>query len=107
MLYNKVLEQLDFSKKEIAVYVALLELDTATASQIAKKTDVNRTSCYDLLDFLIKRGLVSKIKKKNKMYFHAGDPKRLLNYLEREKQDKVHTIEKQQKMVQEIIPELS
>ncbi|MFH1789838.1 MAG: helix-turn-helix domain-containing protein [bacterium] len=107
MQCNEVLEQLNFSKKEISVYISLLELDTATATEIAKKTDINRTSCYDLLAVLIKKGLVSKFKKKNKIYFHAGDPRRLLSYLEREKQDKVKTIEKQQKLVEEIIPELS
>ncbi|OGY85383.1 MAG: hypothetical protein A2233_04970 [Candidatus Kerfeldbacteria bacterium RIFOXYA2_FULL_38_24] len=107
MIYQKILQQLGFSKKEVAVYAALLELDSATAGEIADKTEINRTSCYDILDSLMKKGIVSKFKKKTKIYFHAGDPKRLISYLEREREEANKKITKQQQLVKEALPELS
>ena len=94
MQYTQVLESLGFSPKEIYIYTALLELETATATDLAKKTEINRTSCYDILSVLIKRGLVSKIVKKKKIYFHITDPRKLLNYLDREKEEAYNKIEK-------------
>ncbi|MBI2410659.1 MAG: hypothetical protein HYV32_02055 [Candidatus Kerfeldbacteria bacterium] len=107
MIYPKILQQLGFSQKEIAVYAALLELDSATAGEIADKTEINRTSCYDILDSLMKKGIISKFKKKTKIYFHAGDPKRLIAYLEREREEANKKITKQQQLVKEALPELS
>ena len=106
MQYPQVLEGLGFSTKEIYIYTALLELETATASDISKKTDINRTSCYDVLSALIKRGLISKIVKKKKTYFQATDPRKLINYLDREKEEACNKIEKRKKQVSEIMPEL-
>lgn len=106
MQYPQVLEDLGFSPKEITIYIALLELETATATEIAKKTDINRTSCYDILSALIKRGLISKIAKKNKTYFHVTDPRKLLSYLDREKEEEYNKIEKRKKQVSEVMPEL-
>jgi predicted DNA-binding transcriptional regulator len=68
MRYTQVLEQLGFSEKEIIVYVSLLELDTALVRDIARKADINRTSCYDILMGLAKRGMISKVIKKKKTY---------------------------------------
>lgn len=106
MQYIQVLENMGFSPKEIYIYTALLELETATATDLAKKTEINRTSCYDILSALIKRGLVSKIVKKKKIYFHITDPRKLINYLDREKEEAYNKIEKNKKQVSEIMPEL-
>lgn len=106
MQYTQVLENLGFSPKEIYIYTALLELETATATDLAKKTEINRTSCYDILSALIKRGLVSKIVKKKKIYFHITDPRKLINYLDREKEEAYNKIEKNKKQVSEVMPEL-
>ncbi len=106
MLYNQVLEQLGLAPSEIAVYVALLELDSGSVTDIAKKSGINRTSCYDVLDNLVKKGLVSKFKKKKKIYFTAGDPRRLMSYLDREKEEMAKEFDKKKEHVKEILPEL-
>ncbi len=107
MKYQQVLEQLGLSKKEISVYTVLLELDSALVTDIAEKAGINRTSCYDILTSLLKRGLVSKIVKKKKIYFNADDPKKLINYLDREKEQEYNKIEKQKNLIKEVLPELS
>lgn len=107
MISTTVFEQLGFSSKETAVYLALLELDSATPTEVSKKTDLNRTSCYDILESLMKKGLIGKFKKRTKIYFQAGDPKRLIAYLEREREEFDKKIKKQQELVQQALPELS
>lgn len=106
MQYNKVLEQLGFAQSEIKVYTALLELDAGIVKDIAKRSGINRTSCYDVLENLTKRGLVSKFRKKSKIYFTAGDPRRLLNYMDREKEEFDKKISQQKEQIKEVLPEL-
>lgn len=105
-MIKNLLEYLNFSQKESRVYLSLLEVGSEIAAEIGKKTGLNRTTVYDILDELIQKGLVSKFKKGSKTYFQALDPKRLLNYLDREKEDQAKIIEKQKKKVQEFLPEL-
>lgn len=107
MQYNQILKQLGFAQSEIAVYTALLELDSANVTQISKKSGINRTSCYDVLDHLMRRGLVSKFRKNKKIYYLAANPNRLLEYLEREKESFAKRIDKQKEQIKEVLPELS
>lgn len=107
MQYISVLEKLGFAQSEIKVYVALLELDTGTAKDISKRSGINRTSCYDVLENLTKRGLVSKFRKRGKIYFSAGDPRRLLNYMDREREEYDKKINRQKEQIKEILPELA
>ena len=106
MQYTTVLQDLGFSKNEIAVYRSLLSLDSGTVTDIAKKADINRTSCYDILASLSSRGLVGKFKKKKKTFFQAGDPRRLNAYLEREKEEFSKQIQKKQRALDAVMPEL-
>jgi len=106
MKHLQALNELGFSPKEIIIYLALLELETATASDLSKKTEINRTSCYDLLAGLIKKGVISKISKKQKTYFHVNDPRKLLSYLDREEQEAINKIKQKKNKLNEAMPEL-
>lgn len=103
---NKVLHNLDFSEKETLVYLTILELGSAKVNEIAKKAEINRTTVYDVLEGLVHKGLVSKYKKGQTTFFNVLDPKQLLTYLDREKEEKAKIIAQQKKKVEEIIPEL-
>lgn len=104
-MIKDILKQLNFSEKESQVYLALLEVGSAKPNDLAKKTDLNRTTVYDICNVLMQKGLISKYKKRGSTYFNALEPKRLLNYLEREKEEKIKEIERQQKKVSEIMPQ--
>ena len=54
----------------------------------------------------MQRGLISKYKKGASTFFNALDPKHLLNYLERDKEEKIKEIEKQKSKVSELLPQL-
>ncbi|MFA5993907.1 MAG: helix-turn-helix domain-containing protein [Parcubacteria group bacterium] len=101
-----LLEQLNFSEKEAQVYLALLEIGSTKPSDLSKKTGLNRTTVYDICDLLMQKGLVSKYKKGAGTFFNALDPKQLLNYLDREKEERVKAIERQKNKVAELLPQL-
>lgn len=105
-MIKDLLKQLNFSEKESLVYLALLEFGSAKAQEIAKKTGLNRTSVYDIFDVLMQKGLVSKYKKGAATFFNALEPKHLLTYLDREKEEQVKNIEKQKLKVAELLPQL-
>ncbi|PIR03662.1 MAG: hypothetical protein COV59_05770 [Candidatus Magasanikbacteria bacterium CG11_big_fil_rev_8_21_14_0_20_39_34] len=106
MISQKILQKLGFSQKEIAVYLTLLELDTGTVTNIAKKSGINRTSCYDILHSLLYKGLITKFEKQKRQYYSARDPKYLLSYFENEKKALEKQLEKKKKSVVQILPEL-
>lgn len=105
MLKN-ILKDLNFSNKETDVYLTLLELGSTTAGEIAKKADITRTTIYDILSSLLKKGLVNKYKKGAVTYFSALDPNRLLTYIDREIETTTEKLKKQKEEIQSILPEL-
>jgi HTH-type transcriptional regulator, sugar sensing transcriptional regulator len=74
---EETLQQLGLEPKESQLYLALLELGESTVLPIAKKANIKRTYCYDLLASLTKKGLVSYIEKNGRRRYSAEDPKRL------------------------------
>lgn len=71
------LKKLGFSEKEVGVYVSLLELGSAPASNVAKKAQINRGTTYDVLDELIAKGLVTAYVEGSKKIFSAEPPRKL------------------------------
>ncbi len=100
------LAEIGFSDKEASVYLQLIHLGAQSASVLSRHTKINRTTLYDILDSLKKRGLARTIKKKSTTLFETLHPKELVNFLEREKLEAIRKVEKQQAAIQEILPEL-
>jgi len=105
-MLNSLFEQLNFNDKEAKVYLALMELGTAKAVQIARKTELNRTSVYDLLESLLNKGVISKYKRGGATFFSALEPKQLITYVDREKEETNIKFEKQKEKISELLPEL-
>ena len=80
-----VLENFGFSSKEIPVYLSLLQLETATASQIADASNINRSTVYVVIESLQKRGLIGTQKEQEGITkYSATPPERLLQLAEEE-----------------------
>ncbi len=79
------LKEYGFSEKESKVYVAVLALGEATVNQIAEKSDLIRTTTYDLLKSLKEKGFVSSITKNKVIFFEACNPNKLIETLEEKK----------------------
>ena len=78
---EQILKRFGFSANESWVYIAALELGTASAQDIAKKAGLKRTTVYSVLSYLVNRGVVSKTVHRNKTRFVAEPPEKLLSLI--------------------------
>lgn len=88
------LKKIGLSENEAKVYLALLEIGSSTAQQVAQKSELKRPTTYVQLEFLMKRGLVTSFEKgpstnsgQAKTMFRAEDPEHLKQVLEKEKEE--------------------
>ena len=75
---EKVLERLGLNKKEVKIYLALLQLGESTVIEISRKSKVERTRTYGILESLIEKGLVSFITENKIKKFRAASPEKIL-----------------------------
>ncbi len=104
---KKILEEnFGLTDTEIEIYLALLELGEATASEIALKNSLNRTFTYDRLDQLLKKGLVSYYVKDTRKYFKPADPQQLIALLKENQEKILLGLKQKEKEVADIVPTL-
>ncbi|MDO8523148.1 MAG: helix-turn-helix domain-containing protein [bacterium] len=102
------LKKIGLSEHEAKVYLALLELGSATAQEIANKSGIKRTTIYMQIEALMKMGLVTSFEKETskggapKTYFRAEDPEHLHRLVEKEKS----TMKEKEAALKETIPDL-
>ncbi|MCK4891730.1 MAG: hypothetical protein KAS78_03625, partial [Candidatus Pacebacteria bacterium] len=99
---RQILKQLNFSEKEIDVYLAALKLGSSSVTELAKKARIKRPTAYVVLEKLKEMGLVSLSKKKGKQVFVVESPEKLLKTIEEEKEK---LTEKENK-IKEALPKL-
>lgn len=103
-----ILQDLGLGDREAKIYLALLELGQATISELAKKTRLERTSCYGYLQRLAELGLIAEDFRKYGKKITPLPLKKVVALLERrqrklrrrslELQDLIPVIEKQYKL---------
>jgi len=81
----KSLQKLGLNINEQSVYFALLQLEKATANQIAYKSKIKRPTTYDILYRLRDEGFVAETIENGKRYFIADNPKKILDRIEEQK----------------------
>lgn len=101
-LLAKQLIEFGLNEKEAEVYLALLELEVAAVSEIAKTANINRSSTYVVLESLKKKGLVSTSEDKKVQNYVATSPELLLQ----EAKDKAKRAEEIKNKISDIVPEL-
>lgn len=77
-----LLTELGFAEVEARLYLAALELGTASASDIARKADIQRTYFYDLSKKLLAQGLLKRTSRGKKEMYQATDPSKLIGLQE-------------------------
>lgn len=85
MNFIELLKKIGFNENKAQVYLACLELGSATATEIAKKANVLRTTVYKILEELNNQGLVETDSKLYTKTFRAKNPKTLIESLEKQK----------------------
>jgi sugar-specific transcriptional regulator TrmB len=94
-LINKLAE-VGLTVKEAKIYMGLLKLKDASAVQLSKEIDLAKTTTYDTLESMRKKGLVSVWKKNNISFYSPESPNKILKMEE----SKIDTLK-------QIIPELN
>lgn len=73
-----ILENLGLNEKQTKVYLACLELGSASVAELSEKSGVKRTSIYNFLEELIQKGLLSELHQGDNILLIAEDPKVLV-----------------------------
>ena len=81
---EKALEGAGLSEKEAKVYLAALELGSAAAVALARKSGINRGTTYLIAENLMSRGLMSSVDRDGTRHFSSEPPAHLLARIERE-----------------------
>jgi sugar-specific transcriptional regulator TrmB len=102
MITQKQLIELGFNQKEAKVYLALLELGPSTATEIARKAQINRTTAYDILDSLAGDGLINLLGETKIQKYAAESPEKVIKFLE----NKISKTKEQLSMAQVLLPQL-
>ncbi len=97
-----VLEEMGFTKGELRVYFALLELGTTSSGAIIIRSKVSRSKVYEILERLKEKGLVSDLILDNVRHFQALSPKKIFDYL----QIRELRVKEQKGIFKKILPEL-
>jgi len=74
----KQLQELGLTESEAEVYLALLQEGPVSAGIISKRTNLNRTSTYQILDRLATKGLLGYVYKGKRRIFQATAPEKFL-----------------------------
>ena len=92
---TKILEDLGFTNAEIKVYLALLELGSATAGPIIERSGLQSSVVHMTLNNLVNKGFVSFVKQGQRNHYQAANPKHISEYIDDKK-----------KQFEQILPEL-
>lgn len=94
--FEQNLKPLGIDGKDAEIYLALLRLKKATVIQLARITQIKRTTVYHCLDNLISKGVIRKSVENEKSYYIAEDPHACLDTL----------LEEKRRAIKRAIPEL-
>lgn len=98
----EILEKLGFTRGEVRVYTALLEIGESTTGPIVNRARISRSKIYEILHKLAEKGLVSETIKSNTKYFTAHSPKRILTYIS----EKEAELKSEKESFKELLPKL-
>lgn len=101
-MLEKYLQDIGLSEKEAVIYLALLAVDNSSVLDLSKKTKLNRSTTYVILESLAKKGLVSETTVGKKTHYQAEPPERLETFVEQRK----IMLDEQAKKLKDIIPQI-
>lgn len=99
---QEILRKIGLSTNEAKVYSAVLRLKKGLITPIADESGVNRTTVYDILEYLNKKGLVLKYVENNKVGYTTDGPQKLKSWLT----NKENQLDKQKEVFKQNLPEL-
>lgn len=86
MDFLPILKEVGLKEAEAKVYLSLLNLGEATATQLSRESKIERTSIYKILEKVIDKGLVTYSIQNKKRYFYPANPQKILEDLKEKEQ---------------------
>lgn len=96
--------KLGFSEKESALYLALAESGKTTATSLARKTKLSRSSVYFVLEALKTRGLVVAETKNKTTLFTAQHPSALGEEIRKERDGLKEKLQFAERLAEDLLP---
>lgn len=98
-----VLEPLDLNKNEIALYKAVLKAGQLTPSDVAKVTNLKRTTAYNIARSLVEKGLLVEDTTRRPAVFLLARAEQVLTQIDKEKK----LLEEKEESYKKIAAEIS
>ena len=92
---EKGLEDLGLNNRETRLFLAALSLGIFTTNSLAEFSQQPRSSTYDIINSLMRKGFISSFKRESKTYYQAIEPKQITQIEE----ERIYNLKK-------LIPEL-
>lgn len=83
MSFLSVVKNIGLTEKQARVYLACLELGSSSVAHIAHHARINRVTAYDVLEKLLKKGMVNFLTKKGNRFYDATDPQMVASEMKR------------------------
>lgn len=99
---NQLFDYLEISKKDRAIFLAVIKLGQARAREIAFEVHLPRQTTFSILEKLVDKGLIAQHDRRGVKRFSA-DPKQLLAVLDKQKE----TLDEFKRGVEQELPELA
>ncbi|HNW05887.1 MAG TPA: helix-turn-helix domain-containing protein [archaeon] len=93
-------EEIGFRKNHAIVYLVFLKYGSLYLPEIVKKTGINRSYMYDILNELTEKGLIGYILKNKNRIYYADNPNKIIDLIN----NKEKTIAKFRKRYKELLP---
>ncbi|MEE9323835.1 MAG: helix-turn-helix domain-containing protein [Candidatus Aenigmarchaeota archaeon] len=94
--------KIGLTEGEAKIYVALLELGPSSVGPVRKRTKISHSNIYEILERLIKKGIVTIIIKNNVRTFRAVSPSNLAKYLDMKEEELV----RQRRILEQAMPRI-
>jgi len=88
---ENILEKSGLSRGESKVYLSLVELGVSSVGAIVAKSGVSTSKVYEILNRLIKKGLVSHVEREGVKRFSAENPEQIVELLSIKEKEIIET----------------
>ncbi len=99
---ERALEKIGLTRGEVKVYLTLLRIGQTTTGKIIDESQLSSGKIYEILNRLIRKGLVSFVIKDKTKYFEAASPKMILQHIK----DKEDELKRNEQKIESILPDL-
>lgn len=96
------LSELGLTKKEIEVYLQIVQVGSITPTDLANKTGINRTTIYSVANLLMEKGFIEEDRTGTTKALMAASPERIMEYLDHKQEQ----LKEQRELAQPLVSAL-